>query len=184
MNKKTFLSIILAIVAAGLIAVIIVLAVGFFSKDDSPISNHLPEEELTVNAGVLELGSATAKAGEEITVPITLKKNPGVWGLQLHFDYDKDALTYVGISNKEFFDEYDVNINNGMGIINTYQSDITTVNKDGTVAELTFKINPDTKPGKYTLKIAETTFCPTFEEDVVDEISVVPQYINSEITVE
>ncbi|MBQ8836791.1 MAG: S-layer homology domain-containing protein [Clostridia bacterium] len=41
------------------------------------------------------IGSATAKAGDEVTLSLTFKNSPGIAGAQLYIGYDSDVMTYV-----------------------------------------------------------------------------------------
>ncbi len=176
MSKKTFIGIILGIVAAGLIALIVVLGFKFFWKDNAPSEGSTAPQEIT--QGVLELESVDAKPGEEITIPIKFSNNPGVWAINLIANYDDELLTYVSCENGNLFDECESHASGETFRALFMQSDITNVDKSGKVGSITFKVSENAAAGKYTVKISEaTSICN------IDEVTVTPQYINCEITV-
>ncbi len=179
MNKKTFLGILLGIMAAVLVAVIVILSVKFFFPAENPSSGETGTEIPAVEAGILEIGKASGKPGDEVTVPVTFKENPGVWAISLMLGYDETALTYVEYTEGDIFDEYDVYADSGMFRSLFNASGITNVKGNGNVVDITFKINEDAQPGDYELTITDgTNLCDE------DEASVLPKLVHGNITVE
>ncbi|MGM9680452.1 MAG: cohesin domain-containing protein [Eubacteriales bacterium] len=85
--------------------------------------------------------STSGKAGDQVTVAVTVGNNPGIVGFLLSVEYDTDALELVSASEGDFagitFSES--NDSDPFGILwcESLNSDNTT---NGTVARLTFRV--------------------------------------------
>lgn len=56
----------------------------------------------TINAGCISVSDASARAGEEVTVSVSLSENPGIMVMVLGIDYDRSKLTLVGHEDAGF----------------------------------------------------------------------------------
>ncbi len=90
------------------------------------------------------IGSFSAKQGDEIDVPVTIDKNPGIWGINWKIYYDSQILRFDGIEFRDEFSELgllDTNqvkypvVINGMGSSVTENVDVT-----GEIAVIHFKV--------------------------------------------
>ena len=52
--------------------------------------------------GILSVSSAVARAGDEVTVSVSIAENPGVMSLTLGLSYDHAKLSYIGFENSGF----------------------------------------------------------------------------------
>ncbi len=102
-------------------------------------------------------GTVEGKAGETVTVDVSLQNNPGITSITLDFDYDPDMMTLVKVDNMgllpgaAFVTSPTVETRPYRTIWNIGISD-TDVN--GTLAQLTFQINDGAKAGNYPVTIS------------------------------
>lgn len=146
----TIVAIVLAIVTIAVGALLIVKNIG-----DTRVS----------------LGSAKGVSGDVVEIPLTIKKNHGIWGGQILIDYDSDNLSFVSIENGTVFDECEVNdVNNCVAILVT-QSKLENSSKNGDIATLKFKIKVSADDGVYNLDFnKDTNFCNAKEEIIEPEL--------------
>lgn len=87
------------------------------------------------------VGSASGKAGDQITVSVTIGNNPGIVGFLLSVDYDTDALELVSAAQGDFAEiTFSQSVDaDPFGILwcNSLDSDSVA---NGTVAILTFRV--------------------------------------------
>lgn len=126
-----------------------------------------------------EVSSLSAHAGDEVTVKIETKNNPGIVSLRLMVNYDKNNMTLTNAVEKDFsgvnfgdiskfpFRFLWLDVSNG---------NVTT---NGTVAELTFKISNSAADGVYPIEIS---YDPS-DINNYDEQSIAFDIVNGEITV-
>ena len=96
-------------------------------------------------APTLTVGSASAKPGETVSVPVTVSGNPGINSFSLAFDYDASQLN---LTNVEAAQE--------LGGQFTYAKKAVWLNSEdsdynGTILTLTFAVLPDAKAGTVTV---------------------------------
>ncbi len=116
--------------------------------------------EETAEGVEVTIGSVEAAQGDEIDVPITIDKNPGIWGINWKVYYDTQVLRFDGI---EFKDEFaalgllDTNevkypvVLNGMG---AQLEDETTT---GVIAVIHFKVFVGAKLGDTEISMMAET---------------------------
>ena len=118
------------------------------------------------------IGSLSVKQGDEIDVPVTVDKNPGIWGINWKIYYDSQILRFDGIEFKDEFSELsllDTNevtypvVINGMGSSVTENVDVT-----GVMAVIHFKVYVDAKLGdmEITMKADAGNNINVDEEDI------------------
>lgn len=57
--------------------------------------------------GTLYVDSKTVERGDKFTVTVSIKDNPGIWGLKFKVGYDHSALTLVAATNGKIFENED-----------------------------------------------------------------------------
>lgn len=106
--------------------------------------------------GVITVGSVTARAGDEILIPIYLTSNPGIVSMCLSVAYDS-ILTLTAVQDMDVLGNA---VHSPEYTANPYQlfwnNPIATENYEvtGTVAVLTFKIADDAAEGNYTVAVS------------------------------
>lgn len=111
----------------------------------------------------IAFGQVSGKCGEQVTVPVTIKNNPGIASFRFRIAYDATALTYVSAARGEAM--------TGGTLSAAYQAedeelaitwfDVKNVTGDGVLFNLVFEISEDAN-GKYPLTVS---YLP---EDVVN----------------
>ncbi len=97
--------------------------------------------------GVVSVGNATGKAGEEVVVPIAVTKNPGIVGVAFSINYD-EKLTIIEVNNVSSWEGYTPSGDLSMKPFNIsytsarFDNDTST----GKLVEVTFKIPNDAQP--------------------------------------
>lgn len=102
------------------------------------------------------LSSVSADAGDTVTFTVSLKNNPGIAGAQLYIGYNSDVMSYVSAAKGSGFEPYVHAFSEEAGanpvkllFLNT--SDMTG---DFIVADVTFKLASDVKPGDYDISLS------------------------------
>ncbi len=168
MNKKTLIIIIASVLAVAIIAtgVILVLKNSFekkpvsnndvssiitssetestensstSSKAETVSSAVSSKTETTVSKGtVITVESVSGKVGKKVTVPVSIKDNPGFMAMLLQFDYDASVLKYKGYTQGDFLTNYQFNDENGtLRFLNLEDKD---VKNNGVLVNLEFEI--------------------------------------------
>ena len=89
-------------------------------------------------------------AGNKVLVNISIKNNPGIWGMDLNVNYDKSLLTLTNVTNGAVFSSSEWtpgNLNKDKYILSYEASGFDDVKKDGVLATLEFAVNSNAKPG-------------------------------------
>ena len=183
MNKKLVALIASAVGALAIIAIVTVAIIkGFDPADNNSVAgnsggNAVTESasqessessESAVQKGKLALADVEAKVGKTVDIPITIKKNPGMWGGQIILKYDTELLEYVDFSAGDVFDDCHVNAkSDGTVYCVTSNSAAEDVNANGTVITLKFLPKPAAR-GKVTeIKISDDTNFTDLEENLI-----------------
>lgn len=98
-----------------------------------------------------------AKAGESVTMTVSLENNPGITVMVLNLDYDKDALTLENVQDESLLKgasfvtspSYASHPYRVIWMIGT-----SNVAKDGKLLTLTFHVNDNAQPGNYEIAIS------------------------------
>lgn len=154
-----------------------------FEKWDKSYQNVIQNLEVTAcyiknNSPVLFLESIKVKPGDrEIKVPIKIKNNPGILGMEISVLYDEKEMKLTGASNGYAFKGV-LNFTKGNLLRSGCQFiwDGQEVRKeeirDGEILVLKFDILDTAKKGEYLINISYK------EEDIVDnELSLVSMYV-------
>lgn len=106
----------------------------------------------------LKITDAEGAPGEEVTVSVECTENSGMSSCQVKIEYDSDAMELVK-ANVDGFKTEDISVtpndipSNPFVVL--WDSGTTTIDKTGTMAELTFKIKDTTAEGDYLVKFAD-----------------------------
>lgn len=96
------------------------------------------------------------KAGEEVTITVYLRHNPGMAGFQYWINYDSRVMSYVSGTKKINNMFSDVSPNEGSNPIKFVAANLSLNNVSGdiTTVEITFKVADDATSGMYELEFS------------------------------
>lgn len=130
---------------------------------------------------VIVVGSSYAKAGEQISIPICLKNNPGIAASILKVSYDSNVLTMDSFAyGDQFRDGGETPPDLNSPVTLTWSS-VASVSGDVTYAVLTFTVNQTAQSGAVT---DVTVSYNTSDIINIDEADVVFEIRNGTITVQ
>lgn len=132
------------------------------------IFSLLPTYALASESMQVTIGGGTVKAGETVTVDISVTNNPGFANMSFYIEYDKNRLRLEGITGGTLFGDVTANVNNGF--INAAKTN--DVSGNGTIATLTFRALSSATSGETTISLkedpnADGTFVNVNEESLV-----------------
>lgn len=116
----------------------------------------------------LAIGSVNAEGNDTVTVPVTIKNNPGITTICFSIEYDNSVLALSKIENGSLLggqmnsDRID-KIPYYCGWINALQKNNCT--DDGTLATLYFKVKDSSKVSKAEIKITDKSF-EAYDSDI------------------
>ncbi|MBQ9867751.1 MAG: Ig-like domain-containing protein [Lachnospiraceae bacterium] len=99
------------------------------------------------------VGSASAKAGSNIEIPISISKNPGIAGAAFSIKYDKTALTLSEIKAGAVFSSGTFTSSNDKGLIQWYYAGESSIKTNGVLFTATFTVNASAKKGDYIVSV-------------------------------
>ena len=105
------------------------------------------------NAPRIVVDSKTVKAGDKISVNVTMKNNPGIWGLDVKIKYDKSVLTLTNVSNGDVFSNAEWtqgDLSSDQYVLSYEASGFDNIAKNGTLATLEFTVNDKATVGTET----------------------------------
>lgn len=132
------------------------------------IFSLLPTYALASESMQVTIGGGTVKAGETVTVDISVTNNPGFANMSFYIEYDKNRLRLEEITGGTLFGDVTANVNNGF--INVAKTN--DVSGNGTIATLTFRGLSSATSGETTISLkedpnADGTFVNVNEESLV-----------------
>ncbi len=134
---------------------------------------------ISISGGIIEIGSATTVRGNTVSVDITLSENPGISGLLLKFDFNRDALKLKEIVYKNWNVQGEDNLGEASSdehiSILFYNEDDITYN--GQIATLIFEVIEDAPIGEHTIDLYY------IEAVNKDQINVIMTATDGKITV-
>lgn len=192
MNKKIIVSIICGVLALAIIAVAAIFVIKSIhtNKPDtesseptiSSSSDTQSEKENTssassntsntssdvISGGSIGIKDTSASTGDTVKIPIYINENPGIFAGQFYFEFDSSALEYIDYEKGDLFDEYDVEVSDGIisCIINSEK--LKDVDKNGTIITLVFYVKDSAKAGKYEITLGNKTMLCNLNEQIVD----------------
>ena len=108
----------------------------------------------------ISIGSASVKAGDIVTIPISISDNPGITSLDFHVEYDSSVMTLKGKTNGSllrgalFSQDFSANPYY-CGWLNSFQTKNCTQN--GILLTLEFQIKDTARSGNYKVCLSENT---------------------------
>ena len=119
---------------------------------ESNAAKSIQPKEYDGDPAVIEVGGATAAAGDEITIPIHITGNPGLSALALEVSYPEKVMTLTN------FQALSV-LNGGYWIEDLEEGRMLWIDprehaNDGELMELTFEIREDAPAGDYKVAIS------------------------------
>ena len=127
-----------------------------YDSDDN-VDLGLAPNEYTPDLDTPQITMPTicAKPGQTVTIPVSIKNNMGINYLEIILGYDTDSLTLENIANGDVFDysgfSSDTREDGSCKFI--WQSEGDNFN-DGTLMNLTFKVNDTATESKYLLDLS------------------------------
>ena len=116
--------------------------------------------KVTVNAVDIDddtpqicIGSAKAKPGGTVDVPILLKNNPGFANLSIEVGYDQDAMELVNVANAEVGGTYTAAQDLTAYPYNMQWDSTNNISYNGELATLTFKLKEELTDAIYPITV-------------------------------
>lgn len=106
--------------------------------------------------GAIAVGSARANAGERVTVPLNMDKNPGIYGMALVVNYDPTVLTFDSVSYGDVFREGEFILTHKSGQVrfSVFNTKIADNTNTGKLMDLTFRVSKTAVGGQYAVSVA------------------------------
>ena len=123
-----------------------------------------------VGVTTVSLGSEKVASGDVVEIPLTLKKNHGMWGGQIIINYDPEAISFVSCENGDLFDDCEVNNNEGEVVLLVKQKELKNMHKNGDIAMLKFKAKVSADSGDYNIVINQDTNFGDINENIIETI--------------
>jgi len=120
--------------------------------DAFPAESILRTEVPEVSDVVMTLGNQEVTTGETFTVPIHLNDVENLLSMEIHLDYDPNVLTLEGIEYLDYIDNMQSITNDTeVGKIKMILAGLEYMNGDGTMANLTFRVNDNVSTQSQTM---------------------------------
>lgn len=136
---------------------------------------NIPKTTAVANQTAFYSGEVTAKAGDTVTVAVSVRNNPGILGMLMSVEYDENVLTLTETENGEVTAALvylePSRLNSGSNYL--WYGTRTGAVKDGTVLMLKFKVAEKAESGVYPIVLhysKEDTYNANY--DPVDAIVV------------
>jgi len=103
-----------------------------------------------------EVGSAKARAGDTVTVTLSIKDNPGIISLRNQIIFDESALELTGVEDTGLLNGFRTpspNISSPYTLLWMDSSSNVNNSANGVIAKLNFKIKSGTGPGDYNVSL-------------------------------
>lgn len=144
-------------------------------KDSDSDTDTESEKDTTVIS--LEAGNVSGKPGEEVTVDIALKNNPGIDGICFNVSYDANSMSFVRATAVE-----NSNVkcdNDNTPLVITWEDGEETSNAERTIVQIVFCINEDAAGSVYPISL---DYVPT-EKYEIETNGVEIKTVSGEIVV-
>lgn len=105
----------------------------------------------------LKISDASASAGQEVTIDVSLSENPGIMAMAFSITYDNSQFTFVDVT-KGFVSTPTYKDHSDKGYVAFSISETSDKTTDGTIISLKFKIKDNAKPGKYAIKLGNSNY--------------------------
>lgn len=134
------------------------------------------------DTAIASINSVTADPGEEITLTLTIKNNPGITGMQFYIGYDSNIMSYVSGKSVDsnFFGAISPEAGSNPVKIVGANLGLNNIEGDITVAEVVFKINDNVAAGEYDVSLSSVEVYSSFENEVTKEKEFAPIAVSVE----
>ena len=113
----------------------------------------------------ISVGSADAKVGDTVKLPVTIKGNPGIMAMLIDFKFDSECLQYVGFEKGKIFSDYETSDDNG--IVRLMCIEDEDVKGDGKIVTFEFKVISDkAKTTEVSVALEDNSIC-NFDEELI-----------------
>lgn len=137
---------------------ILCLALGFLLVFGFIFVGCKGEDNVTIS-----VGSATAKVGDTVKLPVTIKGNPGIMGLIIDFKFDSAQLKFIGFEKGKIFSDYETSDVDGTVRLTCLEDE--DVKGDGELITLEFKvIGKEATTTEVDVALEENSICNYNEE--------------------
>ena len=138
---------------------------------DSPASSE-EEPEPDPSAAQITVENVTAHAGDEISVKIYVKNNPGFMYMKVRMYYDPNVLEYIGAENGTVStDAFEIGAKTGTLMEAFLWSTSADATGDGLLVTVKFKVAENAEAGDYAVE-ARLVEAYNYNEDEVDFVGV------------
>lgn len=122
----------------------------------------------------LSMGAVVGTAGNEVSVPIVVKNNPGIAMADLKVEYDSNALTFLSVENGTVFAQSELieSYASGSPYPILFVSTAGNHTGNGTLITLRFRVNADCAGGTYPLTFRSGSMVSDFNENVLHTLFV------------
>lgn len=134
------------------------------STTNSTTSSSSKDEVISGDT-VISVGSVSGKVGKKVTVPVSIKGNPGFMAMLLEFSYDPTVVKYKGYTPGDFLTNYQFNDQNGTLRFLTLEDN--DVNKNGVLVNLEFEILKETSKTDIKINVAEDSIANQKEQLII-----------------
>jgi len=111
----------------------------------------------TVTSGPrYEVSSAKARAGDTVTITVSIKDNPGIITCQIRTLFDENALELTGVENTGLLNGFRTpapNISSPYRLLWMDSSSMVNNSANGVIAKLNFKVKNGAEPGDYNVSV-------------------------------
>ena len=138
-------------VSAVLLCVVLLCGCG---KEASPSSGKNDPNNLLAPAMVLT--DATVKAGEEVTLDLSITESSDLWGFSWEINYDAAVMTPVDAVMSDAYNtnfEMSINKDGNPMVLQGAGREIQNYSVVGDVAQITFRVAQNAAPGEYHVNI-------------------------------
>lgn len=138
------------------------------SKNESttnPTTSSSSKDDVISGDTVISVGSVSGKVGKKVTVPVSIKGNPGFMAMLLEFNYDPEIVKYKGYTPGDFLTDYQFNDQNGTLRFLTLEDG--DVSKNGVLVNLEFEILKEAPKTDIAIKVAEDSIANQKEQLII-----------------
>ena len=119
---------------------------------------------------VIAASSKTVERGNEFSIIVDIKNNPGIWGLKFKVSYDHTALTLTSVKNGTVFDNEDTVLPSTLDkeefVYLAYLNSLKNNTGNGTIVTLNFTVNEAAEFKPYIIGVNVTQAINVDSEDI------------------
>lgn len=113
----------------------------------------------------VSVGSAEAKVGDTVKLPVTIKGNPGIMALLIDFKFDSESLQFVGFEKGKIFSDYETS--DAKGVVRLMCVENEDVKGDGELITLEFKVIGDkSAEAEVSVALEDNSLC-NYDEELI-----------------